>query len=313
MVRALDYRVYRFRWGLAGRWGYTPAFPLHLDLELTNRCNLHCVMCARQYNSQTVQGYMSSELAMAALDEGAANGLRSVKFNWRGEPTLHPNLATLVAYAKRLGILETQLNTNGQIIDKHLAKDLVDAGLDRIIFSVDGASAKTYESIRVGGSYDRLYRNITGLVTYRKSRFQHKPLVRVQMVEMKTNTHEVHDFIECWGNGWADEVRVHRYSDRGGGGLGRDDQSRGERRFCRQPFQRLTVAWNGVVTGCCGDWGLQNALGSMKIEPLKVLWNSPKLAAQRDKLRWLEHQKIPGCANCFVNDSYKWEIVQIAK
>ena len=36
----------------------------------------------------------------------------SIKFNWRGEPLLNPNLSKLIKFAKDKGILETIINTN---------------------------------------------------------------------------------------------------------------------------------------------------------------------------------------------------------
>ena len=64
------------------------------------------------------------------IDQAAKLKIPSIKFNWRGEPLLHPKLPEFINYAKEKGILETIINTNATQLKEGLAEELIKSGLD---------------------------------------------------------------------------------------------------------------------------------------------------------------------------------------
>ena len=50
---------------------------------------------------------ISESLCYKIIDQAAEMNVPSIKFNWRGEPLLHPKLCDFIKYAKQKGILET--------------------------------------------------------------------------------------------------------------------------------------------------------------------------------------------------------------
>jgi len=249
--RFLSYRV---EWNRAANSDYLPEFPLHIDIELSDVCNLRCEMCAHGMGTVDKSGFMDDDLVYRLIDECALIGTYSIKFNWRGESTLNPLLPKVIEYAKEKGILEVSINTNGLPKDENILIESAEMGIDRMIFSVDGFSSETFESIRVGGDYNKLVENILRLVEWKKQNNKDKPLIRVQMVRSKRNTHEVNLFIEFWSDKVQD-VRISDVMDRGQGEhLAVGDQITIGRRRCPQPFQRLVVGRDGRVSPCCADW-----------------------------------------------------------
>ena len=141
------YFAYRKKWKDYPQKRIVGNFPLHLDIESTNTCNLNCPMCGRNWMKERL-GFIDFGLYKKIINQAAKYHLPSVKLNYRGEPLLHPKISEMVRYAKEKGILEVQFNTNGLLLNEKKAKELIEAGLDRIIFSFDGATKKTYEKIR---------------------------------------------------------------------------------------------------------------------------------------------------------------------
>ena len=118
--KALSFILYRFKWNFFPKIGFVSQYPLHVDIEVTNRCNLKCTMCIKSSEKdQGNQGDIDLSMAYHIL-EAIGGKVYSVKFNWRGEPLLYKNLPQLVAYAKFLGIPEVQINTNAILLDKIL-------------------------------------------------------------------------------------------------------------------------------------------------------------------------------------------------
>lgn len=287
-----EYVEYRKKWNEYPKRGIVNEFPFHLDVESTNACNLRCTMCPWDFTTEKV-GYMDWNLFTRIIDEGAKYGLASIKLCHRGEPLLHPQLPQMVAYAKNKGILEVQFNTNGLTLNRGKTDGLLDAGLDRIIFSVDGASKETYEKIRCGSEYDRVVNNITTFVARRNERGLKRPCVRIQMIKMDENKHETKQFLEMWlpiANRVAFSVESKPLSVKGGV----------ERFPCPQIWQRMAISWDGEVRMCC--WLRQElVLGNATESRLYELWHGEKLANIRKLHSLYRFDQIPACAGCDLN------------
>ena len=118
------YQAYRSEWDQRPVDRNPGSFPLHLDLDPTNACNLKCTMCPRTHylnNGLTNWapggkiGFMDFALFCRIIDQAADNGVYSIKLNYLGEPLLHPRVVDMVAYAKARG-LEVMMNTNATLL-----------------------------------------------------------------------------------------------------------------------------------------------------------------------------------------------------
>jgi len=264
-------------------------------------------MCPQAYD-ENVKGAMKYELADRLLTQAAEMGVSSIKWNWRGEATLHKQIAQLTRKAKGLGIPEVQLNTNGNMRGCKV-EDLIDAGVDRIIFSVDGNTKNTFEDIRIGGDFDELTETIEQAVLYRNSKGLSKPFIRVQMCKQKSNEHEVEGFVRKWKD-IVDDVRVSAVMDRGAdGNFLIDDWIAVERAVCKQPFQRLTIGYDGKVMGCCADWFENRPVGDANTHSLKEIWNnSIELQDMRDAQHEGRQEKTAPCESCWAKDAWIWRL-----
>lgn len=287
------YFDYRKKWREFPQNKILADFPLHLDIESTNACNLKCPMCGRNWMREKI-GYINWNLFTKIIDEGAKYHLPSVKFNYRGEPLLHPDIIKMVKYAKDKGILEVQFNTNGLLLNEKKAEKLIDAGLDRIIFSFDGATKETYEKIRRGSNYDTVVKNIKNLVKIRNKKGLKRPLVRVQMVKMSENKNEIGDFIKMWLS-VANRLAVNAERNR------LRVKKKLEHFPCSQIWQRLMICWNGQVRMCCGDWYGEVVLGNIKEMNVYDIWHGKKLNRIRKLHTERNFDKIPICAHCEIN------------
>ena len=117
-----------------------------VDIETAAICDLACPHCYREY-ILTPDKIMKFENYKKIIDEISELKVPSIKFNWRGEPLLHPKLPEFIKYAKMKGILETIINTNATHLNEKKSEELIEAGLDLIIYSFDGGSKKLMKKI----------------------------------------------------------------------------------------------------------------------------------------------------------------------
>jgi len=114
-----------------------------LHMELTNICNFSCEFCPDS-KMKRQRGMMPLETAKAILEEiGNTKIVKTVLFHIMGEPTLYPYLVDVVEYANSKGI-DTCLTTNGSRLDEKLLGELVQAGIGRIIISLQTPDEKTF-------------------------------------------------------------------------------------------------------------------------------------------------------------------------
>jgi len=193
-----EYLDYREKWNENPKNFIVDDFPIHIDLETNTNCNLKCFMCFQSYDPPK-PSKMETELFKKIIDEGAKAGLCSIKTQYRGEPLLDKRMPQMVKYAKDKGILEVMFNTNATLLSEETAKALIEAGLDKIMCSVDGYTKDVYESVRIGANFGTVLNNIKNLQSLKKSMGSKRPIVRVQMVDTPRNHHQIEEYIKFWG------------------------------------------------------------------------------------------------------------------
>jgi MoaA/NifB/PqqE/SkfB family radical SAM enzyme len=98
----------------------------------------------------------------------------------------------MAAYAAHRGV-RVSINTNLSLLNRARAARCADCGLDTVHVSIDGATAETYERIRVRARFSTLLRNLGHLMDVQKKRG--RPNVRIVTVAMRQNIHELADIV----------------------------------------------------------------------------------------------------------------------
>ncbi|MCX5787858.1 MAG: radical SAM protein [Elusimicrobia bacterium] len=131
-------------------------------VEASSRCNLSCRTCIRQTWSEP-QGDMALPVFRKLVgDLRRFPHLESVMLGGFGEPTLHPDVLTMVSGLKALPI-ELEMVTNGTLLDDRMIEGLLKGGLDRLWISFDGADDTSYENIREGARFENVVQNLKRL------------------------------------------------------------------------------------------------------------------------------------------------------
>jgi len=158
-----------------------------LYIEVTNQCNLDCRTCVRHAWTESM-GKMS-DLVFTRIIEGlpAFKPLPSVFFGGFGEPLLHPRIIEMITRLKNLGV-PVELITNGTLLTQEMSRKLVEAGLDTLWVSIDGAKPESYTDVRLGAALPDVLRNIEQLNRVRYS-YECRSALRlgIAFVAMKRN------------------------------------------------------------------------------------------------------------------------------
>jgi pyruvate-formate lyase-activating enzyme len=301
------YAAYRRDWDLRGKSGLAGDFPLHLDIDPTNRCNLRCRMCPRTHYLETGQNHWAPN-GLADLDFGlyeriiassAGRGLKSVKLNFLGEPLLHPRLPEMVALAARAG-LWVMINTNAVALTPELSRELLLAGLSDAFFSFDSPYPGEYEAIRVGANYRKVLANIASFMAIKDELGLKGVQTRASMVlaEGLADPEGIKsDYIRLFRDLKVAEI---------GFGLptvmGRDYSllPSPEGFVCPDLFRRMFIFNDGLCGPCCGDWERRLMVGDANSEPIADIWNGEAYRRLREAHLSGRHRDVPACRDCSV-------------
>jgi MoaA/NifB/PqqE/SkfB family radical SAM enzyme len=128
-------------------------------IEPTNRCNLNCVTCIRKSWDELL-GEMSSTVFSRIIQDLRALPIpASVFLGGLGEPLSHPHIVDMVRALKAVGS-SVELITNGTLLNKALSTQLIDAGLDMLWVSLDGATPASYADVRLGAALPEVLSNL---------------------------------------------------------------------------------------------------------------------------------------------------------
>jgi MoaA/NifB/PqqE/SkfB family radical SAM enzyme len=159
-----------------------------LYVEPTSWCNLACRTCIRNVWDEPL-GLMA-EATYARIHDGLRefSPPPTVFFGGFGEPLAHPRIVEMAAQAKALGSA-VELITNGTLLTEDLSRQLIEARLDVLWVSIDGATPESYADVRLGAALPEVIANVARFRDLRRNRiFQRpRPEIGIVFVAMKRN------------------------------------------------------------------------------------------------------------------------------
>lgn len=296
------YREYRKKWAKAS-CGYLFNFPLCVEMESSYLCNLQCPKCPRQVlNTNNESGLFERKLYRKLLEEARKYRMPSIILDHEAEPLTNPFIADMVGEAKVSGILDIWMHTNANLLNEGLSRKIIKNGLTKINFSIDAATAQTYDKVRPGGNYKRVINNILFFLKVKKELKRKDLRARVSFVLQKENRHEAKDFFYFWKNKvnlicFQELIDFSKFNNR------LKLSSKKLNGFaCFKPWQIIIVKYNGDIVPCSMPFKSyppeDYLLGNLHGSTIEQCWNSPKLDRIRRYILDKSYGKVPFCRDC---------------
>lgn len=177
--------------------------PRRIVLELTNACNLNCIMCGRNAAEFKpiyfdMDNFYSLEPLFDEIEEVTLMG-------W-GEPTIHPRFIEMLEVINRHSARK-YFCTNGMNLKK--IKDAIfDYNVDVFAVSLDGATDETNSRIRRGSKIDQITEDLKDIVRIKKERGLQYPWINFVFCAMDSNLHELPDLVRLAAEIGIEEVKV---------------------------------------------------------------------------------------------------------
>lgn len=299
-------------WSRLFRNAWVIGKPFAVSFEPTSTCNLRCPECPTGANLlKRPRGTIKVSNYSAILDQ-LTDHLLYLNLYVQGEPFMHPELEKLIQLAASRHIY-TSTSTNGHFIDNRRAVKIVEAGLTRIIFSVDGSTQESYARYRVGGELEKVKKAIQNVVQAKKEKNSKYPVVVMQFLVFRHNEHEVPEMRRLAKELGADrlEIKTAQFNDFGNGQVEAPDNSRFSRysnaktqelqkrsyNHCWRQWHSAVITWDGRVSPCCYDKDSIYCYGNLADTDAKVVFGNQQDLDFKNKVLF-DKEKINICNNC---------------
>lgn len=244
-------------------WDGQRLIPRRIVIETIFGCNAACGMCVINHSTDRSKGIMPMDKFCDLVDRLAPHRDSVEMFDLfgLGEPLIDPHIVERIAYVKSAGFRNLSFSTNAHLLSAERAAALLEAGLDTVIFSIDGFSRETHEAVRIRTDYDRVVGNCIGMIEQRDAGGYGTRFV-VRFVRQALNAHEWEDYRRFWLGVISPDKRdllirydVHNWSDQVTGTVNDQDWRDPviDVEPCHHIYEKLVILANGAVALCFED------------------------------------------------------------
>lgn len=239
------------------------------NIELSNRCNAQCYFCPREVLDKF--GNMTLEHIKLAIDrivEVSPPGT-GIAGCGHGEPLLNPHVIEFIRYGTQKG-LKVGLVSNGWHLNFVSAKDLLDAGLVHMTFSISEIGETYTQMYKV--PFDDVLKNVREFVKLAAGRCE----VIVNIVITEKNKPRLKELQNFWRKEGITQFIKMPVINRAGDVSSKNDrylqspfraqaqqiiQQQGFTHLCWMPVFEPFIAWDGSYNLCCNDWSKRHRTG----------------------------------------------------
>ena len=155
-----------------------------IQVEVTSRCNAACSYCPRTVYGRDWQD-RSMPFKMFERLVPSLNRTSLVYLQGWGEPFLHPELPAMIRLAKSAGCT-VGTTTNGMLLTRGGIRQVMEAGLEILAFSLAGTTPECNDAARAGTSLSTVLKNMDQVQQIRQSRQSDTPAVHIAYMLLRS-------------------------------------------------------------------------------------------------------------------------------
>lgn len=175
-----------------------PAYPVSMEFELDNICNLECEMCSGEFSSKILTKLENGTQRKCPYNSEFVSQLKpfiphlkKAKFQG-GEPFLieiyYEIWEQIIALNHACDII---IQTNGTVLNSRI-RNLMEQGRFSLIVSIDSLKKDVFETIRKNADFEKVLENLKYFIQYTN---QKKSYIGISVCPMRKNQEEIPEII----------------------------------------------------------------------------------------------------------------------
>ncbi|MBP2680157.1 MAG: Radical domain protein [Candidatus Krumholzibacteriota bacterium] len=267
--------------------------PEFIQIETNVACNAACPFCPQKTMTRKPHR-MADEVWKKIIDDTRGLGITYRPF-MINEPLSDKRMGAIMRYIREDGTARIELNSNGELMTEDMAREILDAGIDAIRFSIDGFSEESFSQSRVGVDYQTTVERVLKFIQLSKKRGGAKR-IEVRMIDMEVNKGEQEAYKRFWASAGAVPIITSFYRWPWEPGVERVNFP------CLKTLREMFIYVNGKATLCCWDAHERAVIGDVTKEHVLDVWNGAVNQRYRALLAEGRRDQILLCSRC---EAYK--------
>jgi len=282
--------------------------PRRVQIETVFGCPESCVMCAVHAPTGRTPGIMDIDTfnRIIANMKPWRDSIEMLDLVGLGEPLVDPTLTDKIIHAKREGFRNLAFTTNGVLLNDRRRNDILETGIETVIFSIYGSNQEIHDSVMITGHFDEIEHNIREMITLRDSR-RHSTRFILIFIRQEAN---IDDWDNCVSRWWKHlnptrRDMMIRYDRHSWGGVHKDFIDPWES-ACPSPCpvlsKRMTVLVDGTVPMCCMDaHRCRHRMGDIVRDDIATIYNNERFKDIRKRHEHGLMSSVPLCGTCTIH------------
>lgn len=288
--------------------------PFTLSFEPTTSCNLGCPECPSGLKSFSRDTGNAELEAYSMILEKMYKDLIFIYLYFQGEPFIHKGFTDMIRIAKKFNIF-TITSTNAHYLTKNKCRETIEAGLDRLLISIDGSTQEVYEQYRREGNLQKVLEGSRNMVEIRRELGKSNPEIIFQMLVVRPNEHQIEEVYRLAEEIGVDKVvlktaqvyefengndliptidKYARYKQLSNGKWKIKNELKNQ---CWKLWHSAVSTWDGHMIPCCFDKDAKYKMGNLITEDFDSIWNSEQYNQFRSSIL-SSRSTIDICQNC---------------
>jgi radical SAM protein with 4Fe4S-binding SPASM domain len=293
----VDYIYYRYRYDIFPKTQEVDEYPPVIQIEPSSSCNYRCVFCFQTDKKLTTRqnghmGQMEMQLFKDIVDQ-IENNVFSITLASRGEPLINRDIGKMLNYTKNK-FLAIKLNTNASLLNDDLSRDILESGINTLVFSADASGEPLYSKLRVNGKFENIIKNIKRFNEIRNSEYSKSNIItRVAGVKFD-DEQNMEDMESVWGK-LVDQIAFVKYNP------WENSYARSENNIkspCSDLWRRMFIWWDGRCNPCDVDYLSKLETGRIQDKTISDIWTGDRYAYIRKKHQQKQRNHFDPCKRC---------------
>lgn len=258
--------------------------PLRVNIDPCDVCNFKCDFCFQCKNTGFKGNMMTVDMFERAIEQLKAfeNPINVIQLFALGEPLLNSNVPLFIRRIRQENVAkEVKITTNGSVLTHKLIDEMMEAGLDELIISLNGLCDADFKRIaNAKVRFDDMYDNIKYLYAHKRDCHVH-----IKIIGDYFSKEEQKFFVDQMGD-YADTINIDGVTNHWSGIASTEKEQQqydvGDSTFkewpiCSLCFYELAIHSDGTVSPCAADWRKdEDNLGNIMESTIKDIWESEK-------------------------------------
>ncbi len=194
------------------------SFPYFATMNTTNICNLRCQFCEIHYfykkAKESAGRVFPNHLDIDVLeqsDEWLKYVISTELSGASGEPFINPNIIDVIHWLKKYDI-QLSATTNGLLIDEGIARELIKAEFDSLLFSIHAGDSELYNQLQ-GGDFNQVLSNMKYIAALKREGNCAYPRIYINYMLNQMTAHSVKGLMKLAKEAGADAFVMNHYYD----------------------------------------------------------------------------------------------------